>query len=85
MPLIVSIEVVRLLAVDAVLGQCRRQVLHGQRVALVLVHLLRVVLRGVSHLGMLQGIVHDVRDELLRGQRDEADSVGMGESVNESV
>lgn len=64
-----------LFAVDTVFGQGRRQVLHCQRVALVLVHLLRGVLRGVSHFGMLKSIVHDIRNELLRGQRDEANSV----------
>lgn len=65
--------VVRLLDGDPVLGQHRREVLHGEGVALVLALRLAAGLLGTPHLAVLEGVVGDVRDELLGRKGDQAD------------
>ncbi|CAN8031246.1 unnamed protein product [Ixodes persulcatus] len=67
---LVSDEVVGLLDVDAVLVQCGTQILHGERVSLVLARLL--ALSRAAHLAVLQRVVGDVRQEFLGRERDEA-------------
>lgn len=74
-------KVVRLANGDAVIAECRCQVLHGQRVLAVLVRA-GLRLRAVTgtgrvagaRLAVLQRIVGHVRNELLRSDRDETDA-----------
>ena len=63
----------RLADLDAIFSQGRCEILHGKDVALVLCLVFGILHNiGSPHLAVLQGIIHDIGDELLRGYRNQS-------------
>ena len=79
-----SIKVLGLFDVDAVLVERGTQVLHSEGVSLLLSGLFGG-LAGSAYPGELKGVVGDVRDELLRCQRDQTDNARVGRLETSTV